>query len=505
MWMASRSWGAVLVGPCTWLMFLALGRFGVSVWGDFVEPPPSLSLLSMAEGLTRLPCLFRVQEGQVVQVSWTRERPDGGKEQVITAHHTEGHTEFGRFSGRVRFESSDPMANAALIIGSTEVSDEGTYTCHISTFPSGNFERWLSLTVWTMPISSLEPVEMVEGQSFRVAAICRSVGRPPPRLSWDTELVGQSQNRSSEGGAMSTHFSLHPLRSMNGQPLDCLVWHPSLDKPRRIANRLVVHFPPDTAVRGYDENWVVGLEGASLRCESGGNPKPQSFTWSRRGGALPEGVRMEGGALWFDRPLAAADGGVYECVARNSVGVGKAEAEVMVADSPRREASFSGLVTILGAAAGALVVVMVISMVIVSLYHKRRNRKLERELSKTTEEICTMSRQASFRRVNSVNTDPRIQVDDDVPLRLESPMRTSLSSLSAGPPGKRDSHSTLSMGRGERPASHNSTRRGERGRDREMDTYVSNSIIALDSGSHAPLAPSSLPPSVWGPLPHPRS
>lgn len=97
------------------------------------------------------------------------------------------------------------------------------------------------LSLLAVPISSLEPVELVEGQTFRIAATCRSVARPPARLSWDTELPGQSQNRTSESGAVSTHFSLHPLRSMNGQSLDCLVWHPSLDKPRRIVNRLVVH------------------------------------------------------------------------------------------------------------------------------------------------------------------------------------------------------------------------------------------------------------------------
>lgn len=80
-----------------------------------------------------------------------------------------------------------------------------------------------------------------EGQSFRVAASCRSVGHPPPRLSWDTEIPGQSQNRSGEDGVVTSQFSLHPLRSMNGGRLDCLVWHPALDGPRRISNRLVVH------------------------------------------------------------------------------------------------------------------------------------------------------------------------------------------------------------------------------------------------------------------------
>lgn len=58
-------------------------------------------------------------------------------------------SEFGRYAGRVRFESASPMENSALLIPSTEVSDEGRYTCHISTFPNGNFERRVTLTVWS--------------------------------------------------------------------------------------------------------------------------------------------------------------------------------------------------------------------------------------------------------------------------------------------------------------------------------------------------------------------
>lgn len=80
----------------------------------------------------------------------------------------------------------------------------------------------------------------MEGQSYRVAASCRAVGRPPPRLSWDTDLPGQSNNRSKEGGSVSSYYSLHPLRSMDGKKLDCLVWHPGLKQPRRISNSLVV-------------------------------------------------------------------------------------------------------------------------------------------------------------------------------------------------------------------------------------------------------------------------
>ena len=60
----------------------------------FVEPPePVFALLSLAEDRTRLPCRYVVEPGEkVVQVTWYKELSDGSKEQIITAHFTEGHT-----------------------------------------------------------------------------------------------------------------------------------------------------------------------------------------------------------------------------------------------------------------------------------------------------------------------------------------------------------------------------------------------------------------------------
>lgn len=56
------------------------------------------------------------------------------------------------------------------------------------------------------------------------------------------------------------------------------------------------------------------------------------FSDFRNGGELPEGVtsHSENGTLVFRRPLTASDGGTYQCVAKNDVGVGKAEKEISV-------------------------------------------------------------------------------------------------------------------------------------------------------------------------------
>lgn len=62
--------------------------------GDFVEPlEPVTSLRSLEESETRLPCHYQVGDGEkVVQVTWNKELPNGSKDQIITAHFTDGHT-----------------------------------------------------------------------------------------------------------------------------------------------------------------------------------------------------------------------------------------------------------------------------------------------------------------------------------------------------------------------------------------------------------------------------
>ena len=67
---------------------------------------------------------------------------------------------------------------------------------------------------------------------------------------------------------------------------------------------------------------------------------PQSFSHSslhfnltlhRKGGMLPDATCVVGGNLVFERPLRMNDSGLYECVVKNKVGVGKTEYALEVA------------------------------------------------------------------------------------------------------------------------------------------------------------------------------
>lgn len=57
--------------------------------------------------------------------------------------------ESAAYTGRVRFATSDPIADSALILMGTRSADEGKYTCKIATFPAGNFQTVMLVTVWS--------------------------------------------------------------------------------------------------------------------------------------------------------------------------------------------------------------------------------------------------------------------------------------------------------------------------------------------------------------------
>uniref|UniRef100_H2M6L5 Ig-like domain-containing protein n=1 Tax=Oryzias latipes TaxID=8090 RepID=H2M6L5_ORYLA len=353
----------------------------------FVNLPRNRSIQSLTEKETVLPCVFQPGQGNsVVQVTWLKKTTSAQPENIITAHRTDGQTVFPKWAQRVGFKSKDPLQNSSLIIMTTDISDEGIYICRIVSFPDGNFDTEVSLKVWTIPITSLDPFILVEGQPSQKAASCRSSGHPAPRLSWDTELLGSSDNRSFSGGVVSIQFSLSAKKSMNGEKLDCLVWHPAFSAPKRIKNNLVVHFVPHAEVTGYNNSWLIGMKNVALNCLSGGNPKPQNVTWTRMGGQLPMGAKPHpDGRLEFVEPMSSMHEGTYQCTAANTVGEAKAQVEVTLKEPPLL--TESSLILIVAVVSGILLL-MVILVISVSCYHKRKNRKLKKELKVKTHLCC---------------------------------------------------------------------------------------------------------------------
>lgn len=62
----------------------------MGVQGETEDLQSKLSLQSLEEKETILPCHHKSNGDKLVQVSWFKINPDKGKDQMIIRHHTEG-------------------------------------------------------------------------------------------------------------------------------------------------------------------------------------------------------------------------------------------------------------------------------------------------------------------------------------------------------------------------------------------------------------------------------
>ncbi|XP_058877624.1 nectin-4-like [Acipenser ruthenus] len=488
---------------------------------SFLEPPTSVfSLTALEEGAARLPCRFEPETNntkeEIQQVAWFKQlHPNNegpvNREQIILFHRTMGQHVFDKYKERISFEKAEPIADSALQIRGMTLEDQGVYVCQVITFPSGNFETTIDLTLLSLPVSSLDPASppLLEGSAVAMAAVCTSWGVVPPTVAWETGLEGSSQLNQAAGGKVTNKFWVKPNRLMNGEKLDCLITHQSLKEPRRIPYTVVVHYPPDVSLTGYENDWFMGMEGGALKCVGKGNPEPNNYTWTRENSALPDGVSVVNDSLSFPRPLELSDSGVYICRSSNRAGFGEAKLEISVSETAIRKADFSSVVMIaVGAVVAVLLVTLVIAVLLLNRHHKRRNTELERALNMKTEELSSLSRQTSFRRLNSFNTDPRSQTEDSIPLQEGAVARHSMGSLADHTARSRDSHSTLSTVRGvsEFPGRPPLCREDEREEEEEeeedeelhrsrlrVESFVRSSTRSLrEPGLRPPLNPSLL-------------
>ncbi|XP_032374721.1 nectin-2 isoform X2 [Etheostoma spectabile] len=98
-----------------------------------------------------LPCQFiqAPQGDNITQLQWTLQLPEGKEITIIVVHFPSGHFVNESFKDRVG------IAEQSLLIRGVEMRDAGSYTCSITSFPSGSLKGTTNLVVQEqMPLSS---------------------------------------------------------------------------------------------------------------------------------------------------------------------------------------------------------------------------------------------------------------------------------------------------------------------------------------------------------------
>ncbi|XP_075909748.1 nectin 1b-like isoform X2 [Petromyzon marinus] len=208
-----------------------------------------------------------------------------------------------------------------------------TLTCRVE-HPAFEFPVNLSTTldIHFPPNVSLElnPSQLVEGMGLVIVATCVArEGHPAATITW-SGLDQGSSNETTETEldgkvTVRSEYRMDPTHGSQGRTLTCGVEHPALEPPLvELSTTLDIHYKPNVSIAGYDGDWYVDKEAASLTCEADANPNIMHYLWDRQNGSLPNGTVVSGNSLSFERPLVESDSGSFSCWANNSVGWGEA-------------------------------------------------------------------------------------------------------------------------------------------------------------------------------------
>ncbi|XP_072216003.1 nectin-3 isoform X1 [Excalfactoria chinensis] len=333
-WQQRRRRAGSALPPGLGLLGLVFSRFCCSALAGPVVDPHVTAVWGKKVALK---CIIDVNE-TITQVSW--EKIYGKISETIAVHHPEyGISIQEKYQGRVSFKNYS-LTDATIILKNVSFSDAGEYICKAVTFPLGNSQSSVTVTVLVEPVVSLTkgPNPLIDGANQTIAAICTAAtGKPAAEIDWEGglgEMESSSTMFPNETVTVISQYTIVPTRFARGRRITCIVRHPALEKEIRFSHVLDIQYAPEVSVTGYDGNWYIGRENVQLRCNADANPLPMEFKWTRLDGQWPEGLLSVNNTLQFSSPLTYNYTGTYICKVTNSLGQRSDQKTIYILDPP---------------------------------------------------------------------------------------------------------------------------------------------------------------------------
>ncbi|KAF7216230.1 poliovirus receptor-like protein, partial [Nothobranchius furzeri] len=262
-----------------------------------------------------LPCKLAgtlAKDETLEQISWqrlTKEKTKLDNFFTITAtaiRFINGLEPDTRFEYAGRFSDHD----GTLRLHNVSLKDEGTYTCILTFFPTGNKQTNIPLRVLGMVTLSVMYVERLVflpsclhinlfltflvppstsvmderpalGDQDVLLATCTAAGsKPQANVWWDSKALQSSMTQKSTlishlNGTSTTVAFLYgrPTKHIYGSLAHCVVSHEALTENTTLPFTIQVYFAPE-------EVKITQKFPNVIECESTANPNP-TFTWSR--------------------------------------------------------------------------------------------------------------------------------------------------------------------------------------------------------------------------------
>uniref|UniRef100_UPI00398EA935 nectin-2-like isoform X1 n=1 Tax=Pristiophorus japonicus TaxID=55135 RepID=UPI00398EA935 len=310
---------------------------------------------------------------KVTQVSWMKD--SAGTKVNLAVYNPEYGTHYApAYEGRIQFRQVS-LRDATLVIGQLEMGDDGIYSCEFATYPDGNQEAATNLTILVEPVNSGKALLVKAGPAEVPLAVCTSAnGKPAASITWKRDVAGNvstTQTKNTDGTiTVKSHFTAVPSGMLDGETVTCEVTQRTLEQAASIPIALSVQYSPIVTIEGYDGNWYLKREHASLTCNVKANPAATEYKWLMNGGPVPDSVEVKGHQLTVTE-VTYDFNGTITCEAVNSIGEGHDKMDIIVRESPMESGSTTG--AIVGGIIAAIVILTVLVTAVLIFKNQRKN------------------------------------------------------------------------------------------------------------------------------------
>uniref|UniRef100_UPI00398EC62F nectin-1-like n=1 Tax=Pristiophorus japonicus TaxID=55135 RepID=UPI00398EC62F len=323
-----------------------------------------------------LPCQSEKNNSTLVQTSWKK---DNGTNAFIIYNPLYGisYSNIGD-SGRIAFRNHS-LQDGSILINSSELQDDGAYSCHFTYFPAGSKEKTIRLTILAISTNKVTAVLAQAGVSQVPVATCTAAnGKPAADITWSSTLPGNytSSQTTNDNGTITvtSQFNIAPNSSNNGQSVLCIISHSASNSTDNLTVQLSILYPPEVTITGYDGQWSEDTKAVTLKCIAKANPPATNYSWQ----GLPDGLDSEHADVFIEKVNRSMNG-TWTCEATNSIGTGTGKVQIIIkemraenADAARGPSNIHYIII-------GTMVCLVIVLLLAIMWRKQRIRGAEQD------------------------------------------------------------------------------------------------------------------------------
>ncbi|XP_070987162.1 nectin 1b isoform X3 [Oncorhynchus clarkii lewisi] len=331
---------------------------------------------------------------KISQVTWQKFL-NGTKQNVAIANPSLGVSVLPPFKERVTFKQAavrhrtPSLEDTTIMFSNLRLSDEAAYICEYTTFPAGNRENMVNLTVFARPqtrmtLTTPTIVARPQKRKMTVATCLSANGKPQSVIKWDTRLKGEAtfQETQNANGTVTvrSNYVVVPSRETHKQKLTCIVTYNN----ERITDSVVlnVQYEPEVKIEGFDGNWYLDRQDVSLTCNADANPPVTVYQWKVLNGSLPSTVEILNNSLIFKGAVTYELAGTYVCAATNGIGTRTGLVQVNVTEKPMARGPPGGVLGVLGGVVAAgLLIAMAVTVFMVCRRQQKTRTNTDNDLT----------------------------------------------------------------------------------------------------------------------------